>query len=600
MIDNTREVTEPNVPGEFSQAGVFDEKDVHPPKLKHIEVGTAAELQQALDEATAGTVIALNDGLYEQSGPFVVKDKQGSALLPIRIEAVHLGKAIITGDSYLHIEHSSYIEVVGLTFHNGIGSSSSEQSLIDRGLSHRILKGVHPGIQLQSSSKVSILRNTFALDETGQPYRFLVNKVPVWGLYGIENSCRYGSSYDPNGAVYNGPTPYDDTDLITDNGTHRHFIRVEGVSSYNRIAYNEIGPKRAFGAVLIYDGEGHSGQTISQHDVIEYNYFHDIGPRVTNGLEAIRLGLSSLSLAPGYATIQFNLFDGFDGEDEIVSVKSSDNIIRYNTIRNSYGGFVARHGHRNSFYGNFFFGDGKKPGMSGFRIYGNDHKIYNNYMEGLTDRVIRLDGGSHDAGPDGDMNPTVKWMREGMETSAVLADLPAMQRTELLRGHWRPYNIQIFNNTLVNISDTNSIVLGGKTYQPVGTKIYNNLILSHSGTMVFETTAVQQAAANERPIYMGNMVDGHADISNNAAVARTIRKEDIRFVRCKDGLIRLSAQSPAIDAAVSPLLPSDDMDGQFRYIPDIGADEYGPGKVPVIKPLTVDDVGPRVAISIRF
>ncbi|WP_305799942.1 choice-of-anchor Q domain-containing protein, partial [Lysinibacillus sp. GbtcB16] len=76
------------------------------------------------------------------------------------------------------------------------------------------------------------------------------------------------------------------------------------------------------------------------------------------------------------------------------------------------------------------------------------------------------------------------------------------------------------------------------------------------------------------------MVDGHADISNNAAVTGTIRKEDIKFVRCKDGLIRLSAHSPAIDAAVGPLLPSDDMDGQFRHIPDIGADEYNPGKVP--------------------
>ncbi|MGG1515964.1 polysaccharide lyase 6 family protein [Paenibacillus oryzisoli] len=462
-------------------------------KLEHIQVGMAAELQQALDEATAGTVIELKNGSYEQSGPFVIKDKHGSVLQPIRIEAVHLGKAIITGDCYLHIENSSYIEVVGLTFHSGIGAASSEQSLIDRGLSHRSLTGVHPGIQLQSASHVSILRNTFALNEIGQPFRFLVDKVPVWGLYGIAGSCRYGSRYDPNGDVYSGPTPYDDANLITDNGTHRHFIRVEGVSSHNRIAYNDIGPKRAFGAVLIYDGEGHTGQTISQHDVIEYNYFHDIGPRVTNGLEAIRLGLSSVSLAPAYATIQYNLFDGFDGEDEIISVKSSDNTIRYNTVRQSYGGFVARHGHRNNFYGNFFFGDGKKPGMSGFRIYGNDHKIYNNYMEGLTDRVIRLDGGSHDAGPEGGTNPTVKWMKEGKEMSATLGDLPAEQRTELLRGHWRPYHVQIYNNTLVNINDTDCISTGGKAYQPVGTNVYDNLILSHSGTMRLETSELPKA-----------------------------------------------------------------------------------------------------------
>ncbi|UKS28363.1 polysaccharide lyase 6 family protein [Paenibacillus sp. HWE-109] len=474
------------------------------PMLTYIKVSTAAELQMALDEAVAGSVIELQNGIYEQSGPFVVKDKQGSDGMPIRIEAANLGMAIISGDSYLHIEDSSYIEVSGLMIHSGIGSSSSEQSLKDRGLSHRILQGVHPGIQLQSSSRISILRNTFALNEIGQPYRFLTNKGPVWGLYGIENSCRYGSSYDPNGAEYSGLTPYEDARLITDNGTHRHYIRVEGVSSYNRIAYNEIGPKRGFGAVLIYDGEGHGGRTISQYDVIEYNHFHGIGPRVTNGLEAIRLGLSSLSLSPGYVTIQYNLFDGFDGEDEIISVKCSDNIIRYNTSRNSYGGFVARHGNRNSFYGNYFFGDGEKPGMSGFRIYGNDHKIYDNYMEGLTDQVIKLDGGSHDGGAEGSLNPTVKWISGEEEKSAVLEELSQEERTALLRGHWRQYHVQVFNNTLVNPgADANFLALGGKTYQPVGTKVYNNLIVSKAGTVIYETSADQQAAASGQSIVIG-------------------------------------------------------------------------------------------------
>ncbi|MCY9662689.1 hypothetical protein P5G65_22505 [Paenibacillus chondroitinus] len=59
-------------------------------------------LQQALDKAIAGTVLDLAKGAYEQCGPFVVKEKQGSALLPICIEAAQLGSAIITGGSYLN------------------------------------------------------------------------------------------------------------------------------------------------------------------------------------------------------------------------------------------------------------------------------------------------------------------------------------------------------------------------------------------------------------------------------------------------------------------------------------------------------------------
>lgn len=573
-------------------AGEVKEEDVKPPEMKRVSVNTAEQLQQALDQVVAGTLIELKDGTYEQNGPFVVKDKHGSAAYPIRITGKS-GKAIISGNSYMHIENSSYVEVSGLTFRNGIGDENGKQTLIDRGLAHRTLTGVHPGIQLESSSRISILGNTFALDETGQPYRFKAQNRYVWCLLNVENSCRYSEDrYNPNGEVYKGLTPFEDPKLITDNGTHRHYIRVEGTSSHNRIAYNDIGPKKGFGAVLIYDGEGHSGQHISQYDVIEYNYFHDIGPRVTNGLEAIRLGLSSTSLGSGYITVQYNLFDGFNGEDEVISVKSSDNIIRNNTIRRSYGGIVSRHGNRNSFYGNHLIGDGVTPGSSGFRIYGNDHKIYNNYMEGLTDKVIRLDGGTHDGGPEGSTNPIVRW-GGNQEQTARLGDLPAEQRTELLRGHWRQYNVQIYNNTIVNVGNqTTTFNLGGRTYQPVGTKIYNNLIFSHAGTMFHETDAVIQAPDQERAVYKGNMLSGNAPISNNPIVDREMTKQELHLVRSMDGLIRLSVYSPAVDAALTPFVAADDMDGQIRYIPDVGADEYAPGKQRANPPLSVHDVGP--------
>lgn len=578
-------------------AGEVKEEDVKPPELKRVSVRTAEQLQQALDQAVAGTLIELKDGTYEQNGPFIVKDKHGSAAYPIRITGKS-GKAVISGNSYLHIENSSYVEVSGLTFRNGIGDENGIQTLTDRGLAHRALTGVHPGIQLESSSRISILGNSFALNETGQPYRFKAQNRNVWCLLDVEDSCRYsGDQYDPNGEVYEGLTPFEDPKLITDNGTHRHYIRVEGTSSHNRIAYNDIGPKKGFGAVVIYDGEGHSGQHISQYDVIEYNYFHGIGPRVTNGLEAIRLGLSSTSLSSGYITIQHNLFDGFHGEDEVISVKSSDNIIRYNTIRNSYGGIVSRHGNRNSFYGNHLIGDGVTPGSSGFRIYGNDHKIYNNYMEGLTDKVIRLDGGTHDGGPEGSTNPVVRW-GGSQEQTARLGDLPAEQRTELLRGHWRQYNVQIYNNTIVNVGNQTTVFnLGGRTYQPVGTKIYNNLIFSHASTIFHETDAVIQAPDQERVEYKGNKLEGNAPISNNPIVDREMNKQDLRLVRSKDGLIRLSIYSPAVDAALAPYAAVEDMDGQLRYIPDVGADEYDSGKQRSNPPLTARDVGPNAWIK---
>ncbi|OMF37983.1 hypothetical protein BK133_03080 [Paenibacillus sp. FSL H8-0548] len=597
-IGTPPEIDEPDEPGGPPQAGDNDEDDFPLPDMTHVSVNTAVELQQALDQAAPGMIIELQNGQYEQAGPFVILNKHGSAALPIKITAAEIGGAVITGDSYFHIEGSSYIEVSGLTFNNGIGSAAGAQSLNDRGLGSRVLTGVHPGVQLYSSSYTSIMRNTFALNDTGQPYQFTSNEGNVWCLIGIDGSCRIsGSEYNPEAPVYTGDTPYTNDSLLITNGTHRHFIRVEGVSSHNRISYNEIGPKRGFGAVVIYDGAGHSGESISQYDIIEYNYFHSIGPRVSNGLEAIRLGLSSLSLNSGFVTIQHNLFDGLDGEDEIISVKSSDNIVRYNTILNSYGGIVSRHGNRNSFYGNFIIGDGITPGRSGFRIYGNGHKIYNNYMEALTDRIIRLDGGTHDDSGDGGTNPIVRW-GGASEQSARLNDLPVAERTELLRGHWRQYNVEIYHNTIVNVGNgTTGIALGGRTYQPVGTKIYNNIVFSNAGNIFNETNAVMGMSPNERPQYAGNIVDGIAAVSNNALVTNAVRHEALKLIRSNDGLIRLSALSPAVDAAVAPHYAWEDIDGQPRYIPDAGADEYNPGLRVMNRPLTAADVGPQASTT---
>ncbi|MNU04963.1 hypothetical protein D3C72_2496020 [compost metagenome] len=54
----------------------------------------------------------------------------------------------------------------------------------------------------------------------------------------------------------------------------------------------------------------------------------------------------------------------------------------------------------------------------------------------------------------------------------------------------------------------------------------------------------------------------------------------------------MSVYSPAIDAAVSPLFTLDDMDGQMRYAPDVGADEFNAGGPKEKRPLTTADVGP--------
>ena len=158
------------------------------------------------------------------------------------------------------------------------------------------------------------------------------------------------------------------------------------VSHHNRIDHNLFENKSFAGNYITVDGSGDPVYQSSQYDLIDYNHFRNIGPRIVNEMETIRVGWSELSRSSGYTTIEYNLFENCDGDPEIISVKTCDNIVRYNTFMSSQGTLCLRHGDRTIVNGNYFFGEGK-DGTGGIRFYGDDHKIYNNYFEGLTGTI---------------------------------------------------------------------------------------------------------------------------------------------------------------------------------------------------------------------
>lgn len=328
-------------------------------------------------------------------------------------------------------------------------------------------------------------------------------------------------------------------------------------SNNNRIDHNEFGPRHDLGQMISIDGV--DGQ-VAQYNTIEYNYFHDADPQTENGGETIRVGLSGLSMSDGFNIIQYNLFVSLDSDPEVISVKSKNNTVRYNTFRNNKAQVTARHGHNDSFYGNFFFGDGVKAGVGGFRIYGNDHKLYNNYFEKLTQAAINIDGGDFDAGPDG-----------------------ANYTSNDLTKHWRAYRVQVTNNTVVD-SASSSIAVGlSYTYPPVDSRIANNIAKG-------SVSPLNNEAKTSNTVFEGNIGYGAA-LGNVTRTSAEIRNVDPQLA-ASGGLQRLTSTSPAINAAVgSYTYVSDDMDGQSRSINDVGADEYSTSAI-VRKPLTTADVGP--------
>ena len=82
----------------------------------------------------------------------------------------------------------------------------------------------------------------------------------------------------------------------------------------------------------------------------------------------------------------------------MISTKSCDDVVRYNTVRDSKGQITLRIGSRNSVYGNFIFGHGIAD-TGGIRVHEQDHKVFDNYIEDVDDNGVLLEGGESEETP---------------------------------------------------------------------------------------------------------------------------------------------------------------------------------------------------------
>ncbi|MFE5091323.1 chondroitinase-B domain-containing protein [Streptomyces sp. NPDC056638] len=321
----------------------------------------------------------------------------------------------------------------------------------------------------------------------------------------------------------------------------------------SKIDRNHFHDKTTSGIFIVVDGPGSTDMAQNLH--IFKNHFSDHSFTGANGGEPIRLGVSGRALSSAHAVVEYNLFERCDGDPEAISVKSSDNTVRYNTIRNSRGGIVLRHGNHSTVEGNYLIG-----GTDGVRLYGNDHLIVNNYLNGLSGRALVVGSGTtrdHNSGETADER----------------------------RGNDACDRAVIVHNSLLDNAGT----LSGETreYEPRDVVIADNLLVGASGSLV-------AMGATTGFTWQSNMVWGAA--SNGNIPSGGCTRADPRLSQGSDGVLRLSAGSPAIGAATlgSPAVV-DDIDGDQRgSTRDIGADEYS--ALPALRhPLTTADVGPNAS-----
>ena len=292
---------------------------------------------------------------------------------------------------------------------------------------------------------------------------------------------------------------------------------------------------------------------------IHHNYFLD-RPRVSsdNGYETIRIGTSTLSLSDSYSIIEKNYFEACDGEIEIISNKSGENIYRYNTFYNCEGTLTLRHGNKCKLYANYFDGNGNSR-SGGIRVIGEDHIIYNNYFTRLGGNGSRSALSIENGIPDSELN-----------------------------RYFQVINAQILYNTFVDNYRNITIGTGAdseRSLPPLDCTIGNNLVHGTSSPLIDE----EDEAINLS--WLSNIFYG-ASLGITQPDGITI--VDPLLALAEDGLWRPEENSPVKDAGEGTYaFITDDFDGQSRpegeY--DIGSDEILQEPIQR-RPVTPDSVGP--------
>lgn len=88
---------------------------------------------------------------------------------------------------------------------------------------------------------------------------------------------------------------------------------------------------------------------------VHHNWFHDYsGEQGDNVHEGMQVGMtwSHSDIAVG-AIVEYNLFERVSVDPECISVKSSENVIRFNTLIDCVADISNRHGERNQYIGNW-------------------------------------------------------------------------------------------------------------------------------------------------------------------------------------------------------------------------------------------------------
>jgi poly(beta-D-mannuronate) lyase len=354
-------------------------------------------------------------------------------------------------------------------------------------------------------------------------------------------------------------------DLQTAGDAKSQWVMLYGEN--NTVERCTFGNKQSTGACvqveLAYLGANPAGH------VIRGNYFFGFprkdGRANENDSEGIRVGVSSLQSFDARVVVENNYFVAVDGENEIISNKSRNNVYRRNTFRRCRGALVLRHGAGALVEGNFFLGEGAAD-SGGIRIIDQDHVVINNYMEGLRGTI---------------WNAGITWCGGNTASGGTSS------------GYQYVTNVRVAFNTLVDCAQSINMNERSGSRAPASSVLANNLVYSPGAPVLLA------GAANLSPAgitFAGNIMAG-APVGYASAGISTADP----LLAHSAGLWRPAADGPAADAA-APTEPAVSADVEGRSRPadgrDIGASEVsGATGAAVYRPYSDADIGIEVGCT---
>ena len=456
---------------------------------REVRVSDGQGLVDAIAEAQPGAKIVLASGMYSSTEGFQIRDKRGTRDQGLTIEAEQTGEAVFAESASFLVRNCSHVVIRGIR-HEGLVADAGTAEFPKH------------AVTIADSDHVRITRNHIVMDDaTG--------------------------------------------DEVADND----YVFIEGSSSRNRIDHCYFGPKTTIGT-FVYIRMDDSGSQVCQYTTIDHNHFDRLIGEPSSQYEPVRLGHSDAQNSSAFTVFEHNLMTDCVADDEFISVKSSDNVIRYNTFRGMFGALVLRNGNRTDVYGNFWFGDGREE-AGGITVNdGTGHRLWNNYLSELTSQESNRPGG----------------------VVFEVLDTAEDQVTDCVFVH----------NSIIDCARPVQLGRdrGGEyAYQPVGITVANNLLVG-------EVPAIEDGGATDVTLE-GNVEREAMDDDGDGSQGQT----DLQ--RTVDDLVAPGPDGALSGAAVGrwPMV-TEDVLGRRRGTPAaVGAIENSSAAASR-PPLTAEDVGP--------